>query len=62
MATAADASARGSDTDRDWYSVDPEEVTARLHVDPAAGLATETAAQLLAQNGPNALPTELVEG
>ena len=58
MATAADPSARRPDTDQDWYDVDPAEVTARLHVDPAVGLATETAAQRLAQNGPNALPTE----
>ena len=58
MATAADPSARGSDTGRDWYGVEPEEVTARLGVDPAVGLANETAAQLLAKNGPNALPTE----
>ncbi|MGZ4643223.1 MAG: cation-translocating P-type ATPase, partial [Blastococcus sp.] len=41
-----------------WYGVAPDEVTTRLGVDPGVGLSSETAAQLLAQNGPNALPTE----
>jgi P-type Ca2+ transporter type 2C len=41
-----------------WYALDPADVAARLSVDPAAGLSTARAAELLAKNGPNALPVE----
>jgi Ca2+-transporting ATPase len=41
-----------------WYGVPPEEVASRLGVDPAVGLSSRHAADLLAQNGPNALPVE----
>jgi Ca2+-transporting ATPase len=41
-----------------WYARSADEVAARLDVDPAAGLATARAAQLLSANGPNALPEE----
>src|SRR5438045_9493061 len=41
-----------------WYSRSPAEVTAALGVDPAAGLTAARAAELLAANGPNALPEE----
>jgi len=41
-----------------WYASDPGEVTSLLGVDPAAGLSSERAAQLLAEHGPNALPEE----
>ncbi|MGZ4176543.1 MAG: cation-translocating P-type ATPase [Solirubrobacteraceae bacterium] len=58
MATAAHPPAQRSDAEPAWYGVAPDEVTTRLGVDPAVGLSSETAAQLLAQNGPNALPTE----
>jgi Ca2+-transporting ATPase len=41
-----------------WYSATPEEVTAKLGVDPAVGLSSRQAADLLERNGPNALPVE----
>ncbi|HKO26549.1 MAG TPA: cation-transporting P-type ATPase [Solirubrobacteraceae bacterium] len=42
----------------DWYGVAPEEVAKRLDVDPAHGLTTEQAVELLQEHGPNALPAE----
>ncbi|MEU6309395.1 HAD-IC family P-type ATPase [Streptomyces sp. NPDC047014] len=42
----------------EWYARSPEEVVAAFGVDPAAGLAADRAAGLLAANGPNALPEE----
>ena len=41
-----------------WYALSPEEVATRLGVDPAKGLSAAKAAELLAKNGPNALPAE----
>ena len=41
-----------------WYSVSVEEVSARLGVDPAGGLSSQQAADLLDRHGPNALPVE----
>jgi P-type Ca2+ transporter type 2C len=41
-----------------WYALSGEEVTTRLGVDPATGLGAARAAELLAKNGPNALPVE----
>jgi P-type Ca2+ transporter type 2C len=41
-----------------WFARSPDEVTASLGVDPAAGLASARAAELLARNGPNALAEE----
>ena len=41
-----------------WYAVSAEDVAAKFAVDPAQGLSSAEAARLLAQNGPNALPTE----
>ncbi|MFD6878599.1 MULTISPECIES: cation-translocating P-type ATPase [unclassified Streptomyces] len=41
-----------------WYTRSPEEVMAAFGVDPAAGLSAARAAELLASNGPNALPEE----
>ncbi|MFD7914495.1 cation-translocating P-type ATPase [Streptomyces sp. NPDC059752] len=41
-----------------WYARSPEEVVAAFGVDPAAGLSAARAAELLAANGPNALPEE----
>ena len=57
MATTAQPQARDSGTDG-WYSVPTEEVTRRLGVDPAVGLTSQRAAELLDRDGPNALPTE----
>ena len=58
MAVQADATGRPATAGRNWYALSPDEVTAALHVDPAAGLTATTAAGLLAANGPNALPEE----
>ena len=41
-----------------WYALTPEDVAKRLDVDPAKGLSAAKAAELLATNGPNALPAE----
>lgn len=41
-----------------WYSASPDDVKARLGVDPSVGLRSEQAADLLEQHGPNALPAE----
>lgn len=41
-----------------WYALTPEDVATRLDVDPAQGLSAAKAAELLATNGPNALPAE----
>jgi P-type Ca2+ transporter type 2C len=41
-----------------WYALSAEEVTTRLGVDPATGLSAARAAELLAKDGPNALPVE----
>src|SRR6478752_7744150 len=48
----------GSDGSVRWYAVTPQDAAQRLGVDAAAGLTAATAAQRLAQNGPNALPAE----
>jgi len=49
--TTADASTR-------WYALSGDEVAKRLTVDPASGLGAAKAAELLVQDGPNALPAE----
>jgi Ca2+-transporting ATPase len=41
-----------------WYSLAADDVTTRLGVDLAVGLSSRQAAELLARNGPNALPAE----
>jgi len=41
-----------------WYARSPEQVAADLGIDPAIGLSPARAAELLAANGPNALPEE----
>jgi P-type Ca2+ transporter type 2C len=41
-----------------WYALSAEDVAAKFAVDPAQGLSSAEAVRLLAQNGPNALPTE----
>ncbi len=41
-----------------WYALTPEDVAAKLAVDPAQGLSAARASELLQQNGPNALPAE----
>ncbi|HTP23012.1 MAG TPA: HAD-IC family P-type ATPase [Solirubrobacteraceae bacterium] len=56
-ATARSQAPHAADADG-WYGVSPDEVAARLGVDPSVGLSSQKAAELLAQNGPNALPAE----
>jgi P-type Ca2+ transporter type 2C len=41
-----------------WYALTPEQVAAKLGVDPAKGLSAAKAAESLAEHGPNALPAE----
>ncbi len=41
-----------------WYAAEPDAVTEQLGVDPAVGLTSERAGQLLAEHGPNELPAE----
>ena len=41
-----------------WYARSPDETAAALAVDPATGLSSAKAAELLKANGPNALPEE----
>src|SRR5262249_5763279 len=57
MATATERRTEGA-APTPWYSLTAEEVAARLGADPAAGLSASKAAELLATNGPNALPGE----
>ncbi len=58
MATTGDRT-RTTTVDGDrWYAVAPERVVERLEVDPAMGLSSDRAAELLAGHGPNALPAE----
>ncbi|HUA45206.1 MAG TPA: cation-transporting P-type ATPase [Solirubrobacteraceae bacterium] len=59
MTTATTApTVRQRPTENGWYSVAPAEVATRLGVDPAVGLSSQQAADLLHQHGPNALPAE----
>jgi len=58
MAVQAGPSGQSVTADRAWYSRSPDEVSAALGVDPATGLPASRAAELLAANGPNALPEE----
>jgi Ca2+-transporting ATPase len=58
MATATGADAAPAAADSHWYSVPVEEVGAQLGVDPAQGLSSHDVADLLEQDGPNALPAE----
>ncbi|HET7659822.1 MAG TPA: HAD-IC family P-type ATPase, partial [Oryzihumus sp.] len=44
-----------------WYARPAAEVSTALHVDPTTGLSAATAAQLLSDHGPNALPEEKPE-
>ncbi len=61
MAIKDQVQAPGSPPDKAataWYALTADEVTAKLGVEPAAGLSAARAAELLANNGPNALPEE----
>jgi P-type Ca2+ transporter type 2C len=58
MAVRADAAGQPATAGRNWYARSTDEVTTALDVDPAVGLTAARAAELLAANGPNALPEE----
>ncbi len=58
MAIHADTRGQPATAGRNWYARSPEEVTTELGVDVATGLPAARAAELLAANGPNALPEE----
>ena len=61
MAISDQLQAPGSPADKSvtaWYALPPDDVAAKLSVDPAVGLSAARAAELLATNGPNALPVE----
>jgi Ca2+-transporting ATPase len=47
-----------ADAGSDWYRVSPEDTATRLDVDPATGLTSRQAADLLQRDGRNALPVE----
>ena len=57
MATTARLQAP-KDAGNGWYAVSPDDVAARLGVDPSIGLSSQKAAELLQSQGPNALPAE----
>ena len=58
MATAANPRIDQAAPTEDWWRLSPDDVGARLGVDPAVGLSVERAAELLDRHGPNALPVE----
>jgi Ca2+-transporting ATPase len=58
MAIPAGSTGEAAAAGRAWYGCPPGEVATGLGVDPAAGLTAGRAAELLAANGPNALPEE----
>jgi Ca2+-transporting ATPase len=58
MARQADTLGQPATASRNWYARSPEQVATDLSVAVAAGLSGARAAELLAANGPNALPEE----
>ncbi|MGW4564948.1 cation-translocating P-type ATPase [Streptomyces sp. NPDC004561] len=58
MTAQTDTPHGGAADSRTWYSLPPEDVAAAFGVDPATGLSTARAAELLRVDGPNALPEE----
>jgi P-type Ca2+ transporter type 2C len=61
MATGTTTTAEQAPARDGWYRAAPEQVAARIGVDPAAGLSSQRAAELLEQHGPNALPAEAAD-
>jgi Ca2+-transporting ATPase len=61
MAVQAHAAGHPATAAQNWYARSTDEVTSALRVDPAVGLTAAQAAELLAANGPNALPEEKPE-
>jgi P-type Ca2+ transporter type 2C len=58
MTESPEARSASAVPDAGWYALTPEQVAAKLDVDPAKGLSAEQAAESLTKNGPNALPAE----
>jgi P-type Ca2+ transporter type 2C len=58
MVVQAETAGRPAGAGRDWYACTPAEVAAAVGVDPEVGLPAARATDLLAANGPNALPEE----
>ena len=58
MAVHADTDGQRATASRAWYACPADEVATAFRVDPAAGLTAARAAELLATDGPNALPEE----
>jgi Ca2+-transporting ATPase len=58
MMTTARTDVDPATADGRWYSVPAEETSSRLEVDPAVGLSSQRAAELLERDGPNELPAE----
>jgi P-type Ca2+ transporter type 2C len=58
MATEAHSRTASPASGDAWYSLPAEQITARVEVDPAVGLSSEKAAELLERDGPNVLPAE----
>ena len=58
MAVQTETAGRPPAAGQNWHARTPDEVAAAVGVDPAVGLPAARAADLLAKNGPNALPEE----
>ena len=58
MTMQSDAPVQPGARAQNWYARPPADVAELLDVDPATGLSSARAAQLLSTNGPNALPEE----
>ncbi len=58
MAISTQPAGAASAVETVWYTLSPEEVAAKLAVDPSVGISPARAQELLAANGPNALPEE----
>jgi P-type Ca2+ transporter type 2C len=58
MAAQSDPAGQRSPSPAGWYARTSRDVASALEVDPAVGLSTARVAELLATNGPNALPEE----
>jgi len=58
MATTTSSHAGSPADGNGWYRFSPDDVAAKLEVDPSVGLSSQKAAELLQSHGPNSLPVE----
>ena len=58
MATTTSSHAGSPAGGNAWYRFSPDDVAAKLEVDPSVGLSSQKAAELLQSHGPNSLPVE----